>query len=165
MNRKLLMLTLMPLVLSVILPQAMAIGPWHAWEVGNNRNLLVSLGALHNMRGEAGTPVLWIETFGFWQKWSVFDALSGQGKINNAIPATYETLMQFSDDMIAHMSGNPSVNENKWIYLSPEGSGNQYNGHGMVWWLGYLISGDPTIADYIAAEYSNGVFWKYNFIQ
>jgi hypothetical protein len=34
----------------------------------------------------------------------------------------------------------------------------------MVWWLGYLISGDSAIADYIAAEYSNGAYWKYNFV-
>ena len=163
MKKAVVLVSALSIIFMAVAP-TMAIGPWHASEVGNNRNLFVSLGALHNTRGEAGTPVLWIETYGFWQKWSFFDALSGQGKINNAIPATYETLLQFSSDMTAYVSGGPTLNENKWIYLSPEGSGNQHDGHGMVWWLGYLISGDSTIADYIAAEYSNGVYWKYNFI-
>jgi len=144
---------------------AMAIGPWQALEVGNNPNLWVSLGALHNSRGEAVGVVLWAESSGVWLKWSFFDALSGQGKANNAIAATLATLAQFSADVTAHINGEPAVNENKWIYLSQEGSGNQYNGHGMVWWLFYLISGSNDIASYGATRYPNGVYWKYNFIQ
>lgn len=152
-------------VMFMTVAPAMAIGPWQALEVGNNPNLFVNLGALHNTRGETGVPVLWVETSGIWQKWSFFDALSGQGKVNNAIGATYPTLMQFLADWNAYVNGGPTVNENRWIYLSPEGSGNQYNGHGMVWCLFFGISGSEAIASFVASEYSNGVYWKYNFIQ
>lgn len=153
------------LMMFMTVAPAIAIGPWQAWEVGNNHNLFVNLGALHNTRGGSGTPVLWVETSGFWQKWSFFDALSGQGKANNAIAATYPTLMQFLADWNAYMNGEPTVNENNWIYLSPESSGNQYNGHGMIWCLFFGISGSNAIASSVASLYPNGVYWKYNFIQ
>lgn len=127
----------------------LAIGPWEAVEVGNNPNLLTILGALKNDRGKAVGVVEWFEASGVWMKMSFFDTVSGQGKANNAITATISTVMQFYIDFHAYMDGKPTVNENKWIILSPEGSGNQYQfpdtpqthnlyllgSHGMIWWL------------------------------
>jgi hypothetical protein len=158
------------LMMSAVVAPAMAIGPWEALEVGNNPNLWVALGALHNSRGEAVGVVVWTEISGVSLKWSFFDTVSGQGKANNAIVATLSTLAQFSADLNAYMNGEPTVNENKWIIMSPDGSGNQYfhptyGWHGTIWWLFYIGSGSSSIASYVASLYPNGVYWMYNFIQ
>ena len=159
----------------------LANGPDEAFGVGNNPNLWMSappMAALHNQRGNAGGNIIWVtvvdKTTGaslYSTKWNFFDPSSGGGKMNNAIIATRDTLLQYSADVTAYMSGNPTVNENKWIFLSPEDSGNQYEGHGMVWnfFFGGMLMGGMDATDAAAAAtaianaYPNGGFWNYNF--
>lgn len=150
----------------------MAIGPWQAGEVGNNPNLSVSNGGLRDERGEAGGYIVWVQsTNGYWLKWLFFDSSSGQGKMNSAIIADIATLAQSSADGLSYANGQNTVNENQWIYLSPDGSGTQYTvpglgTHGMVWWLFYAGFGHSVAtANDAASRYPNGAFWQYNFVQ
>ena len=172
------------LALIVIFPAiapVMAIGPNQAFDVGNNPNLTFDLEALENHRGAALGFVLWHESsLGYSGKWWWFDASEGGGKMNNAIDADIYTLSQYGLDETTWLSGNPTVNENKWIFLSPEGSGNQFQfpdfppyqayhllgSHGMIWWLFYLGFGNSvTLANFVAANYPDGIFWNYNFVK
>jgi hypothetical protein len=167
----------------------LANGPDEAFEVGNNPNLWMStppMAALHNQRGNAGGNIIWVDirdkttgAYLYSEKWNFFDAAAGTGKTNNAIIATIPTLNQFTADNTAYAAGNPTVNDNKWIFLSPEGSGNQYTSptlpalgaHGMTWWFffgsmrmgGLSSTAASAAATAIAGEYPNGVFWNYNF--
>ena len=157
----------------------MAIGPDQAFDVGLNPNLFSLAGALHNERGAAGGNVLWFESsIGYMGKWEFFDAASGQGKMNNAIIASGGLfILQYASDETAYLNGQPTVDENKWIFMSPEGSGNQFQfplpsplnalgSHGMIWWFFYFGFGrSVTFANQIAAEYPNGVFYQYTFIK
>ena len=164
------------MIVGAIAP-VIAIGPEEAFNVGLNPNLWIGGGAVHNNRGAAGGNVLWYESSkGYSGKWEMFDTASGQGKMNNAIIATINTLSQFSSDETAYLNGQPTVNENTWIFMSPEGSGNQFQfpspnplyalgPHGMIWWFFYLGFGHSVpFANTVAAEYPNGSFWQYNFV-
>jgi hypothetical protein len=159
----------------------MAIGPDQSFDVGNNPNLTNALGALQNHRGAALGYVLWYESSkGFSGRWLFFDAPEGGGKMKNAIDADIYTLTQGSLDEAALLSGNPTVNENKWIFLSSESSGNQFifpdtpayhalyllGSHGMIWWLFYFGFGhSSTLANNVAAAHPDGVFWNYNYVK
>jgi len=176
--------TVFVLALIMIFPAVapvMAIGPDQAFDVGNNPNLAVVLGLLQNDRGAAQGVVIWVESSkGYLGKWEFFDASEGEGRMNNAINAGILTLIQGGLDENAYVSGNPTVNENKWIFLSPEGSGYQFRFpdtptyheryllgyHGMIYWLFYLSFGHtPTLADDVAAAHPDGIFWNYNFVK
>ena len=72
-------------------------------------------------------------------------------------------------DRLAFSSGGETVYENKWIFMSPDGSGFQftnptYGTHGAVWWFFYFAAG-PTLATIIAARYPNGAYWMYTFVK
>jgi hypothetical protein len=157
--------TLALLMISAAVAPVMAIGPWQAKDVGKNPNLVTLLGALKNDRGKAVGVVEWFGAQDVLMKMSFFDTVSGQGKANNAINATISTVAQFFTDFLAYMNGEPTVNENKWIILSPEGSGNQFGGHGMIWWLFNYTFGNSATADLVASLYPNGVYWIYNFVK
>ncbi len=165
-------------MMAAVVAPVMAIGPEQAFVVGLNPNLRFAAGAVHIGRGAAGGNVLWYESpNGYSGKWEYFDATAGRGKINNAIIATISTISQFPADGNLYLAGKPTVNDNKWIYLSPEGSGNHFQfplpsplnalgSHGMIWWLFYLGFGRiVSVADNAAAQYPNGVFWQYNFVK
>jgi hypothetical protein len=83
--------------------------------------------------------------------------------------------------MQAYPLGEPTVNENKWIFLSPDGSdypqypfgpSGSYGTHGMLWYYFYVsmrtggLSGPVAAAGATAAvaNYPNGWLWQYNLI-
>ena len=181
--KKILVIVAFLLIAAFIASPVLAIGPELAFEEGNNPNLWFGGGAIHNMRGEAGGNILWFDYYDSAQvykysgKWIMADPTSGQGKMNNAIIGTIVTLSTYSTDQAAYISGNPTVNENKWIFLSPDGSGYQFafsppnplsalGPHGSLWWLMYLgpARRDATVASSIVTNYPDGVFWTYNFV-
>ena len=90
---------------------------------------------------------------------------SEQGKSNKAIEADLSTLTQYSQDVSASLTDGEIVNEKKCIYMSPEDSGFQFNGHGAIWWFFYFAIGDPTLASVIAARYPYGAYWMYTFVK
>jgi hypothetical protein len=189
MKKTTIVLGLALLMMFAAVGPVLANGPDEAFLVGNNPNLWMSappMSALHDSRGNAGGNIIWVEahdrTTGAYlcsEKWNYFDAAAGAGKMNNAIIATMPTLNQFTADMTAYVAGNPTVNENKWIFMSPEGSGYQYTSttyptlgtHGMIWWFFYGAfragnmpsSAASAAALAVAQAYPNGVFWNYNF--
>jgi hypothetical protein len=172
------LLALASLMMFAAVAPVMAIGPEQAFDVGNNPNLWIGGGAIHNDHGEAGGNILWYKaSSGYSGKWLLSDPTSGEGKMNDAIIATISIISQFAADQTAFLSGNPTVNENKWIFLSPDGSGNQfayssgpfaaYGSHGILWWLMFFgpAQRNATQASTIAANYPNGLFWNYNFVK
>ena len=80
------------------------------------------------------------------------------------------------EDIVAFLNGEETQLENKWIFMSPDGSGKQIPSpigtHGMVFWMYWGLFGGigamPDSAIFAAehaAEFPDGVFWKYNFIK
>jgi len=61
------------------------------------------------------------------------------------------------------MQADPTLYNNKWVYLSPEGKGEQYNGHGMFYWSLLPFFG-PEASLIIALEHPDGVFATSNFV-
>ena len=171
------------LVLSAAVAPVMAIGPSGAVNNENPNFSIDVIDAVHNWRGGAVGQILWTpmpvgQPHTFWSEMRLLDATSGGGKTKNAIAATRSTFAQWMADITAYGSGEPTVNENKWIFLSPDGSGNQdtfgpngaYGTHGMVWyWLfiSFYTGGyeDPAaLASAVAVQFPKGLFWQYNFI-
>ncbi len=173
------------LTLSVAIVPAVAIGPSGAVDNDNPNFTIDAINAIHNFRGEASGQIIWTpmpvgQPRTFWSEMRLFDATSGEGKIKNAIAAWPSTFGIWSSDITAYGNGQPTVNENKWIFLSPDGSGNQYafgpSGaygiHGMVWYWLYIsyrtggFSGPDAaaMATVNVAQYPEGLLWKYNFI-
>jgi hypothetical protein len=165
-------------VMATTVVPVMAFGPWQAFEVDNNPNLDEGIRSLINQRGAAAGNVAWFMMADVYQKWSYFDAVAGLGKANSAVEADISVVATFLADLFAFGAGESTVNENKWFYLSPEGSGNQYTHsayggpHGMVYWLTFYASaglGMSTANRKIAAAaeaalHPDGVYWRYNFI-
>jgi len=173
------------LALSAAVAPVMAIGPSGAVNNENPNFSIDVIDAVHNWRGGAVGQIIWTpmpvgQPRTFWSEMRLLDATSGGGKAKNAIAATRSTFAQWVADMTAYGSGEPTVNENKWIFLSPEGSGNQdtfgpngaYGTHGMVWyWLfislytgGYSGPAAAEGASALVVQFSKGLFWQYNFI-
>jgi hypothetical protein len=128
----------------------MAIGPLKALEVGKNPKVfgLVAFGFV--MLDDVGpNNIFWFNIQGTIMQGN--DASKGEGKMNNAIIADYNTVLD--------MAANPEEYENKWIFLSGTG-GSQYNGHGMFYWVFLPITGSATAA--LEQEYSDGVFYMKN---
>ncbi len=170
------------LTLSIAVSPAIAIGPYGALDDDNPNFLIDAIGAVHNNCGQSLVRIIWTpmplgRPQSFWSEQRFVAARSGGGRVNNAIAADLQTFTQWNDDMQAYANGEPTVNENKWIFLSPDGSGNQasfgpYGTHGMLWFYFYMslrtigLSGPPAAAaaSTAAANYPEGRFWQYNLI-
>ena len=183
MNKKILSLVSTILFTVLLIGPVIAVGPTNPTAIEKNENLEIVEGRIgaRNYRGEAaGVIASWYTSRGFWEKWRFFDARDGSGKSNNALEGNFVTLGQYSSDKDAFEIGEPTVNENKWIYMSPEGSGAQFptpSGtlHGMVWWLyflSYFDETDPSTLPYaiskaneIANKFPEGAYWSYDFVK
>jgi hypothetical protein len=182
MNKKILSLVSTILFTVMLIGPVIAIGPTNPTAIEKNENLVIVEGHIgaKNYRGEAsGTLASWYTSGGFWEKWKFFDAREGSGKLNNAIEGNFATFGQYSSDKDDFEIGEPTVNENKWIYMSPEGSGVQipspFGTHGMIWWLyflSYADENDPSTLPYalskaneMANTYPEGAYWSYDFVE
>ena len=156
------------LIAAMMCTPVLAIGPFQAVDVGNNPNLTALSfpeEVARNWRGEAGGYMNWAASD---IKSMFFDASAGQGKANNAVQANMATLSEIA----LELSGDAQLTlENKWIYLSPEGSGNQFTGgplgtHGMLWWFTWGISGhNVAVANQWASLYPDGAFWQFAIVK
>jgi hypothetical protein len=185
MNKKILMLTIMLLAVTMMVTPVMAVGPTKALEVGKNPNLKpthTGYGAVNDC-GNSGNGLITVLESGVWIKWNWFSASAGQGKFKNAINAgpappepTVPIFVIMEADTQAFLNGEETQLENKWIFMSPDGSGKQisapFGTHGLVFWMFWGIFGGadamPDSAIFAAeeaAKYPDGVFWKYNFIK
>ena len=186
MNRKILGIAVALIAVTMMTIPVMAIGPTKALEVGNNPNLkptTTGYGAV-NTCGNSGDGVITVlDPRGIWIKWNWFNASIGKGKFNTAInagPAPPEPSVPIFDimeaDIEAFLNAEETQLENKWIFMSPEGSGKQIPSpigtHGMVFWMFWGLAGGanamPDSAIFAAeetAKHPDGVFWKYNFIK
>ena len=150
MKRKIL-LTVLALALVLLaapfIGTVMAIGPLKALEVGNNPNVdgFVALGVV--MLDDVGpNNIMWVTPLGMII--SLPDARKGDGRMNNAIIADHDTVVD--------MQANPAAYDNKWVYLSGT-EGAQWNGHGMFYWA-ILPRFGPIASAALEQEYSDGVF-------
>ena len=152
MNRKILVISVALTFAAMLATPVFAIGPWQAFEVGNNKNLFQLYGGCGNWKGKASGSIVWASSAtGDWViwKWS-----HSEGLMNNAIiVVTYADMVLYSGVDY----------ENKWIYLSGEGIGPQYLGHGWMYWLFYVMGG-PAAAAAAAASNPNGALWMHNTI-
>ena len=171
------------MAVAMLATPVMAIGPMKALEVGKNPNLTMTVTGYNgviNTRGNAGGNVITVlDPRGVWIKWNWFSASAGKGKFNNAIEAGPPDVPIFdilSADTEAFINGEETELENKWIFMSPEGSGKQIPSpigtHGLVFWMYWGLAGgiaampDSAIfAAEMAALYPDGIYWKYNFIK
>jgi hypothetical protein len=184
MNKKILGITLTIFFVAMLAAPVMAVGPTKALDVGKNPNLEPTIsgyvGVINNRGNAGGSIITVLEESGVWVQWNWFSASAGKGKFNNAIEAGPPDVPIFdimAADSEAFSNGEETLLENKWIYMSPEGSGKQGPPgspfqHGMVYWMYWGLAGgigampDSAIfAEAKAAEYPDGVFWKYNFIK
>jgi hypothetical protein len=134
-----------------IIGTVIAIGPLKALEVGKNPNVdgIVALGVV--MLDDVGpNNIMWVNALGMII--SLPDAKKGSGKMNNAIIADHDTVVD--------MQANPAAYNNKWVYLSGTG-GAQWNGHGMFYWVVLPLFG-PIASAALEQEYSDGVFHMTN---
>ncbi len=153
-NRKILVLVLafaLIMVTSAVGP-VMALGPLHAAEVGHNPHLISPFPGIAFMEPGENT-FSWVTPTGVIQRDVV--ASVGAGRMNNALIADH-------NDVLAMQAGSP-VYSNKWIYLSGETSGNQYNGHGMFYWWLLPVFG-PTYSLIITGQHPGGVFFTMNSV-
>ncbi len=149
------------LAVAILVSPVMAFGPGQAAEVGNNKNLkiLEEEDAVINYRGAASGLNTWVvgETEGDWVQMRFRDTRDAKGLMNNAL--------------MCHLTDvNPTFllvdNENNWIYLSGDASGqpNQFKGHGTFYLFMVKLFG-PTDAGAMAIEYPEGVFYMYNIVK
>jgi len=111
MNRKLLMLTLIPLVLSVIVSPAMAIGPQKAEKNPHAEITIEGVG----LTLPSGGFNEWMADTEFWYLDFVHGLDASKAKIPNALPLTMEDLIGLMTDPEAALEA-----ENKWGYISYE---------------------------------------------
>lgn len=170
------------LMISATVVPVMAIGPFGALDNDNSNFRIDAIGAVHNDCGKSEVTIIWTpmplgEPQSFWSEQRFVNASSGGGRVNNALAADLSTFSQWADDMEAYANDEPTVNENKWIFLSPDGSGYQYDfgpygTHGMLWFYFYIslrtagLSGPVAAARATTAiaNYPEGRFWQYNLI-
>ena len=186
-KNKVLGIAVVLMAVAMLVAPVMAIGPMKALEVGKNPNLTpteTGYNGVINHRGNAGGSVIVVlDPRGVWLQWNWFSASAGKGKFKNAInagPAPPEPSVPIFDimeeDIVAFLNGEETQLENKWIFMSPDGSGKQIPSpigtHGMVFWMYWGLAGGigamPDSAIFAAehaAEFPDGVFWKYNFIK
>ena len=160
MNKKILMSTITLLAVTMMVTPVMAIGPLKALEVGKNPKLDGSFPMGFVMLDDVGpNNIFWLNGLGVIMYGS--DAVKGEGRMNNAIIANIDTLVE--------MQTNPPLYENKWIYLSGT-DGAQWDNpfddpdkgsHGMAYWS-FLTMFGPVASVELEQEYANGVFYKTN---
>lgn len=145
---------------SSIIGAVMAIGPLKALEVGKNPNVDGSAPMGFVMLDDVGpNNFFWLNGPGV----IIFgaDAVKGEGRMNNAIIADHDTVVE--------MQTNPALYENKWIYLSGTNEPQwdapfddpDKGSHGMAYWL-FLTMFGPVLSAELEQEYADGVFYKMN---
>ncbi len=146
------------LMMFTAIAPALAVGPTRAALVGNNPNVFINpvnqKTALNTPRGEkcALDRITWLSNTIF-----LYINVSNVNGLNNAIIADINTV----NGMIA----NPSLYENKWIYLSGENAGNNYDGHGMFyWWIRSQGFSDEQALASILERNPDGGYVKTNYI-
>jgi hypothetical protein len=174
------------LIIGAAAAPVMAIGPFGAMQNDNPNFSIDPIGAVHNACGKSGVSIIWTPMpiggpYTFWSEQRFKIASSGGGQVNNALIADPSTFSQWAADMQAYPLGDPTVNENKWIFLSPDGSdypqypfgpSGSYGTHGMLWFYIFVsmitggVSGPAAAAGATAAvaDYPNGWLWQYNLI-
>jgi hypothetical protein len=138
-----------------------AIGPVKAVDVGKNpkiaeENLPMGVAFLDDV---GPNNIMWVNALSLIV--SMADARKGSGRMNNAIIANHDTLVD--------MQINPEMYDNKLVYLSGTG-GEQWDNptdvpdkesHGMLYWNLLPIFG-PIAAAELEQEYADGAFIKTN---
>ncbi len=112
-GKKVLVLLVPVLVLSMLLavPAAIAIGPTHAAEVGNNPNLSSSERGNPVLDTPSGVHNVWTSAFNHW-----IDASKGEGKMNNAVIVGLGPTAPHPN--LGYLLTHISEYENTWIYFS-----------------------------------------------
>jgi len=173
------------MVVAMLATPVMAIGPYNAYEVGNNPNLKYLNGGTVNAKGNAGGSNVWAwsTTNEFWVRWKWLQPTDAKGILNKAVMATS------MEDLELVVTADY---ENKWIYLSgddkpsypnpyqfrfpkptnasdPDYPTNMYlwslGSHGMLWWLFFFAFKSPTAANSAATSFPYGALWMHNNIQ
>lgn len=146
------------LMMFTAIAPALAVGPTRAALVGNNPNVFINRvnqkTALNTPLGEkcALDRITWLRNTIF-----LYINVSNVNGLNNAIIADINTV----NGMIA----NPSLYENKWIYLSGENAGFNYDGHGMFyWWIRSQGFSDERALASILERNPDGGYVKTNYI-
>ncbi len=148
MKRKKMLILLVPvLALSMLLlvPTAIAIGPEHAAEVGNNPNLRTNEQGSPALVTPSGVHNVWAissETFSHW-----IDASVGEGKINNAV-----IVGPTADVTLAYLLTHLSEYENTWIYFTQIG---------FKAFLIYAQGWTVEQAEDEASLYPDGIYWHF----
>ena len=129
MNKKILRIVLVLAAVMLATPMVgtvMAIGPLKALEVGKNPKLggYIAFGFVFLDDVGPNNPA-WIHYPDVMIK-NMAAATEGEGRMNNAIIADHDTVVA--------MQADPTLYENKWVYLSGTGEP-QYDGHGMLYWM------------------------------
>jgi hypothetical protein len=160
MDRKILIVTIVILAAAILVTPVMAIGPFNALDVGNNKNLGSSgAGVMNHRGGEGGGLIYWMMGVSgeHWVKWEFQDAASqAKGIMKNAIIAEYSGPQNGMMPYFVSLGEN----ENKWIYLSGDGDyPSQYNGgilgtHGMLWWFMFGVTFVATYPVVFAEKYA-----------
>jgi len=153
------------MMLGAVVP-VMAIGPFNAGEVGNNKNLDFHSGGVRNFRGAADGSNIWavssegVGIFWRWRPVSEDKVLEDRAFVISDITALAQLLYQIAGTQ------DPEL-ENKWVYLSGTG-GAQYNAgfgsHGMMYWFLFLVFKDPALALSGERQNPDGTYFMYNFI-
>ena len=167
---------IMLLALVLLASPVMAIGPYQADAVGNNKNLTNFGAAVGNLRGESGGSIywIWVENDQHWIRWQYQIPTQAKGLMNQAIIAQYTGAEAPSLPAYLFLVLGSDDYDNMWIYLSGDGGSNpsQYNGHGMIYWHAYynaIVAGaTPAQAAVVAANivstYPDGELWKHTDI-
>jgi hypothetical protein len=142
-GKKVLVLLVPVLVLSMLLaiPAAIAIGPEHAVEVGNNPNLSSPRGN-PVLDTPSGVHNVWTSVFNHW-----IDASKGGGKMNNAV-----IVGPTADVTLAYLLTHLSEYENTWIYFSQTA---------FKYFLIYAQGMTAEEAGAAADLYPYGIYWQY----
>ncbi len=171
------------LIIGAAAAPVMAIGPFGALQNDNPNFRIDPIGAVHNECGKSDVSIIWTPMpiggpYTFWSEQRFKIASGGGGQVNNALIADPSTFSRWAADMQAYPLGDPTVNENKWILLTPDGDDypqynvGTYGQHGMLWYYFYVsmraggIPKDEAAAGATAAvaNYPNGWLWQYNLI-
>jgi len=178
-KKSVLVLAVALLAVAMLATPVMAIGPYNAYEVGNNPNLKYLNGGTVNAKGNAGGSNVWAwsTTNEYWVRWKWLDPSDAKGIMNSAIMVT--NIMQLTQVTTSDYG-------NKWIYLSGDGGSNLYQfqfpasgsnpqipyayynslgKHGMLWWLFFFAFGSVGAADSTIGNFPNGALWMHNLIQ
>jgi len=185
-KKAVLVLAVALLAVAMLATPVLAIGPYNAYEVGNNPNLKYLNGGTVNAKGNAGGSNVWAwsTTSGFWVRWKWLQPTDDKGIMNKAVMVTS------MEDLELVVTADY---ENKWIYLSGDdepGYPNLYQfafpppsvpptdpgfpmqfylwkqgSHGMLWWLFFAAFKSVGAADSAATSFPYGALWMHNNIQ